>query len=141
MPGLCFGKIALIMAYKTGRDLTKYQGHYSENNFWSKLSKVAKSAGVKVVYAALLLFYVLKSKDTSGEDRAKIVGALGYFILPLDLIPDWLPALGFTDDLAALTWALYAVAKNLTPDVKANAKAKLSEWFGELDDKALDGIG
>lgn len=129
------------MAYKTGRDLTKYQGHYSENNFWSKLSKVAKSAGVKVVYAALLLFYVLKSKDTSGEDRAKIVGALGYFILPLDLIPDWLPALGFTDDLAALTWALYAVAKNLTPDVKANAKAKLSEWFGELDDKALDGIG
>lgn len=129
------------MAYKTGRDLTKYQGHYSENNFWSKLSKVAKSAGVKVVYAVLLLFYVLKSKDTSGEDRAKIVGALGYFILPLDLIPDWLPALGFTDDLAALTWALYAVAKNLTPDVKANAKAKLSEWFGELDDKALDGIG
>lgn len=129
------------MAYKTGRDLTKYQRNYSEGNFWSKLSKVAKSAGVKVVYAALLLFYVLKSKDTSGEDRAKIIGALGYFILPLDLIPDWLPALGFTDDLAALTWALYAVAKNLTPDVRANAKTKLSEWFGELDDKALDGIG
>ena len=119
-------------------EIVKYSGHYEENAFWAKLQKFARKAGIKVTYAALLLYYVLKSPETSGKDRAKIIGALGYFILPIDLIPDFIPIAGYTDDLAALVWGVYCVIKSITPDVKAQAAAKLHEWFGEFDDKELE---
>lgn len=119
-------------------DLTKYQGHYSEESLADKIAKVAKKAGIKVIYAALLLYYVVKNPLTSNKDKTKIIGALGYFILPVDLIPDAVPVFGFADDLAALTWALYAVGKNITPEIKAQAKAKLRDWFGDFDESQLE---
>ena len=115
-----------------------YQQHYDENGFWEKLHRFARKAGIKVCYAALLLYYVLKSPMTSSKDRAKIIGALGYFILPIDLIPDFLPVAGYTDDLAALVWGVYCVMKSITPEVKEQAAEKLHEWFGEFDDHMLD---
>lgn len=122
-------------------ELTKYQKHYSEESLADKIAKVAKKAGVKVIYAALLLYYVLKNPLTPRGDKTKILGALGYFILPLDLIPDAIPVVGFADDLAALTWALYAVGRNITPEIKAQAKAKLRDWFGdEYDNAELDDL-
>ena len=115
-----------------------YRQHYDENDFWEKLRRFARKAGIKASYAALLLYYVLKSPMTSSKDRAKIIGALGYFILPIDLIPDFIPVAGFTDDLAALVWGVYCVIKSITPDVKAQAAAKLHQWFGKFDDKELE---
>ncbi|MBQ8022407.1 MAG: DUF1232 domain-containing protein [Bacteroidales bacterium] len=121
-------------------DLTKYEKHYSEESLVDKIAAVAKKAGIKVIYAALLLYYVVKNPMTSKGDRAKILGALGYFILPIDIIPDAIPVAGFTDDLAALTWAIYCVAKNITPEIKAQAKAKLKEWFKDFDEKELGAL-
>ena len=115
------------------KDYESYKGHYSENGFKEKIKKVGKKAGAKVVYAALLLFYTLKNPDISTKDKAKIWGALGYFILPLDLIPDWIPVAGFQDDLAALLWGLYTVSKNITPQTKALAQARVRSWFGDDD--------
>ena len=119
-------------------EIQHYEKHYDDDAFWAKLQKFARKAGIKVTYAALLLYYVLKSQSTSTKDRAKIIGALGYFILPIDLIPDFIPIAGYTDDLAALVWGIYCVIKSITPDVKANAAAKLHEWFGAFDDHELD---
>jgi len=116
----------------------KYQKDYSESEFWDKVRKVAKKAGVKVIYAALLLYYVLRNPATSAADRAKILGALGYFIIPMDLIPDFLPVAGYTDDLAALSWALYCVAKNITPEVKIQARQKLGEWIPDYDNNPIE---
>ena len=121
-----------------GEEMVKYAKHYDENELWEKLRKFGRKAGIKVTYAALLLYYVLKNPATSSKDRAKIIGALGYFILPIDLIPDFIPIAGYTDDLAALTWGVYCVIKSITPEVKANAAAKLHEWFGDFDDHMLD---
>ena len=58
-------------------DLEKYSSHYNENELWEKLRKFAKKAGIKVTYAALLLYYVLKNPATSGKDRAT-----GSFLFP-----------------------------------------------------------
>ena len=112
-------------------NIERYQKSFSDNQFWEKLRRFAKKAGAEVVYLALLLYYVVKDPLTKKADRAKIIGALGYFILPFDLIPDWLPVAGYTDDLAALTWGIYCVAKNIKPDHKEQAAAKIREWFGE----------
>lgn len=122
------------------QDLTKYEKNYSENGLWKKLSNVAKKAGLKTVYMVLLLYYVLKDTSTPKQYKAMIIGALGYFILPLDLIPDVVPVVGYTDDIAALAGVLVAVAKCVSPEIKEQAKAKLAEWFGEYDESELEGI-
>lgn len=122
---------------KAPKDLEKYTSFFSENKFWHKLARAFKKAGIKVVYAALVLFYSLQDPRISKRDKALIIGALGYFILPLDLLPDFLPAVGFSDDLAALMLAVYKVHKSITPEVKEKAEAKLHQWFGEYDGKEI----
>ena len=118
----------------------KYRKYFSDDQSWGKLKKLARKAGIKIVYAALLLYYVLRNPATPRADRTKILGALGYLILPADLIPDFLPVVGYTDDLAALMWALYSVAKNVTPEVKIMARQKLGEWFRDYDNDDIEGL-
>lgn len=118
-------------------DYSSYGNNYSESGLWEKIKKVAQKAGVKVVYAVLLLYYVATDPNVSAADKAKIYGALGYFILPIDLIPDITPGVGYTDDMAALMWALHAVWSNVTPETEAKAKKKLHEWFGEVKENDL----
>ena len=122
---------------RSPKDIEKYQEHYSEPKFAGKLAKVAKSAGRKMVYAALLLYYVLKSPSVKKGDKTTIIGALGYFILPLDILPDFIPMVGFTDDLSAILLALHAVWKNITPEIKAMAAAKASELFGDFNQQEI----
>jgi uncharacterized membrane protein YkvA (DUF1232 family) len=119
------------------RDYTPYEKHYDDNSLKAKLKRVARTAGAKVTYAVLLLYYVSTSPSVSRADKAKIYGALGYFILPLDLIPDLLPIVGYADDLTALIWALKTVWCNITPEIKEQAYTKLTSWFGEVDRKKL----
>ena len=123
---------------KTPNNIEQYQDYYSEPQFWDKLKSVAKKAGIKAVYAALVLYYALQNPAISLKDKGMILGALGYFILPVDLIPDFLPALGYTDDLAALVIVFSKVAKCITPETKAKAKAKLAVWFGSPADEVPD---
>lgn len=121
------------------KNLVPYKRHYSESSFWKKLSSVAVKAGSKVVWAALVLYYELTDPKVSLRDKGIILGALGYFILPLDLIPDFIPALGFTDDLGALLAAYRAVSSNITPEVRAAASEKLASWFGPQEGEKAAG--
>ena len=107
----------------------EYKKHYSEDGFWEKVKTVAVKAGVNVIYTALKLFYAAKKETTPAWAKGVILGALGYFILPIDLIPDVMPVVGFTDDLGVLLAAIAAVAIYVTPDVKAQAKEQISKWF------------
>ena len=120
------------------QDIRKYQGHYSENGLAGKLSKAARKAGQKVVYAAMLLYYVMQSPEVSKKDKTTSIGALGYFILPLDLLPDFIPFMGFADDLSAILLALHAVWKNITPDMKAKASAKVCGIFSDFNQEKMD---
>jgi len=125
---------------KVPQNIESYQSNYSESGLWKKVKSVAKKVGIKTIYMVLLLHYVLKSPDVPLEDKAKIYGALGYFILPIDLIPDFIPVVGYSDDVAALAFALHAVWKNVTPEIKEQAQRKLREWFGSFDSYELENI-
>lgn len=113
----------------TSSDLPKYEKHYSEKAFWEKLGKIAQKAGSKVVYYALVLFYTLTDPATPLKYKAVIAGALGYFILPFDVIPDFLPFAGLADDWAALIAAVSYVFTSITPQTKEKAREKLKVLF------------
>lgn len=112
-------------------DFMKYKDKFTQNGFVDKISRVAKRAGAKFVYAALILFYTLQSDKVSVKDKAIIIGALGYLISPLDVMPDAIPIAGLGDDLAVLIYVLHKIWGDVSEEVKAKAKAKLSQWFDE----------
>lgn len=118
----------------------KYTKAYSENRLFLKIKKFAKDAGIKAIYLCLLLFYTLQKSTTPKWAKSVIVGALGYFILPLDFIPDFLPITGFSDDITALLSVLVAVALYVDEETKAKAKEKLHVWFGSYDEVKLETI-
>lgn len=109
---------------------TMYSQHFSPAAFWEKFRECAKSVGCEGIRNVLRLFYALDSKDMPQKVKLIIYGALGYFILPLDVIPDFIPLVGFTDDLGIIAAALGVASLYITSDVKARADAKLAEWFG-----------
>lgn len=117
------------------KSLVPYKKHYSEEKLLDKILKVAKKAGIKVIYAALLLYNALMSDHFPAKEKAIILGALGYFILPVDLIPDAIPLLGFTDDLLALVFAVRTVFKHITPEIESKAKATVRKLFGEVKEE------
>ena len=84
---------------------------------------------LKVIYAILLGYYSLKGPSLSIKDKTIIYGAMGYFIIPFDFIHDWIPFAGVSDDFIALAWAVVRLVKNITPEVRAQAKARLGKWF------------
>lgn len=112
-------------------DFMKYSDKYTASGFVEKISHIAKRAGAKLVYAALILYYTLQSKDVPLKDKAIIIGALGYLISPLDVIPDAIPIAGLGDDVAVLLYVLHKIKGDLTDDVKKRAYDKLSKWFDE----------
>ena len=118
----------------------RYSKYFSEQSMWEKLKKFGKAAGTKVVYAVLLLFYTFEDKGVGLKTKLSIAAALGYFILPTDAIVDLTPLIGFSDDLGVLLFTLSAVAGSITPEIKAKAREKLHEWFGEINPDELKEI-
>lgn len=112
-------------------DFSKYAETFSVKGFTEKISRIAKRAGSKLVYAALLLYYTLESKNISAKEKAIIIGALGYLISPLDLVPDAIPLAGLGDDLAVLLYVLQRVWSGIDDDVKGKARERLAQWFDE----------
>ena len=121
-------------------DFMSYADKFSASDFTEKISRIAKRAGAKLVYAALILYYTLQSSKVSKTDKAIIVGALGYMISPLDVIPDAIPIVGLTDDLAVLVYVLKKVWTNIEPEIKDKAKSKLSKWFDEDEIAEIDDL-
>ncbi len=119
-------------------DFMSYSNKFTTSGFIEKISRIAKRAGAKLVYAALILYYTLQSDKISVKDKAIIVGALGYLISPLDVIPDAIPIAGLGDDLAVLVYVLNKVWGNVSDEIKEKAKAKLGKWFDEDEIKEID---
>ena len=108
-----------------------YVSDYSVEKLWAKLKGAAVIVGCEGIRNVLRLFYALENPGMPKKVKMVIYGALGYFISPLDVIPDLIPVVGFTDDLGVLAAAVAFAALYITPDVKARADAKLADWFGK----------
>lgn len=121
-------------------DFMSYSNKFTNGDFIEKISRIAKRAGAKLVYASLILYYTLQSDKVSVKDKAIIIGALGYLISPLDVIPDAIPIAGLGDDLAVLIYVLNNVWGDVSEDVKEKAKSKLSKWFDEDEIKEIDNL-
>ena len=119
-------------------NLDDYAQYFNDSQLWKKLKKVARKAGRKAVYYVLVLYYVARDPAVPRSLKLKMLGALGYFIVPLDFIPDFILGLGFTDDLAALAWALFTMRKYITPEIERKARERLREWFGPEEGEEMD---
>ena len=115
-------------------------GQFSEQSFWQKLKDFATYAGKDVVEKALTLFFAAQRPETPLWAKTVIYSALAYFILPTDVIPDFIPLSGYADDLGTLVMALGTVTMSITPDVKASAKQTVDSWFGAQQPGNLGGI-
>ena len=112
-------------------DIEKYRDKYSEEGLWEKIRKNIAKIGVKVIYQALLLFYVAQSPNCPAKIKAGIIGALGYLISPLDLIPDFMPGIGFADDAAVIAAAVALAQVYINDEMRAQARAKIVDLLGE----------
>jgi len=91
--------------------------------FWLKLKQVA--AKLPFLEDLLAAYYCAFDKQTPRHVQAALLGAIAYFILPFDFIPDMLPVLGYTDDAAVLATAIRLVASHITDDHREAARAAL----------------
>ena len=95
----------------------------------SKLKQVLKLAGRAIAKPALECFELIMDDSTPPQVRVSIIGALTYLIVPVDLIPDFIPAAGFSDDLVALTAVISLWSHHITPQIRYRANCKLDLWF------------
>jgi uncharacterized membrane protein YkvA (DUF1232 family) len=79
----------------------------------------------------LAAHYCAFDRQTPLQVKAVLIGAIAYFILPTDLIPDYIPVIGYTDDAAVLAAAIKLVASNITPDHREAARRTLARMRGE----------
>jgi uncharacterized membrane protein YkvA (DUF1232 family) len=97
--------------------------------FWIKLKKVA--AQLPFTEDLLAAYYCAFDKQTPRHVQVALLGAIAYFILPFDFIPDMMPVIGFTDDAAILATAIRLVATHITEDHREAARAALNRGIGE----------
>jgi len=106
-------------------NITIYEDQYNESKFWKKLFKAVRLTGVGLIEKALVLYYSAKDEATPKWAKSVIFGALGYFVFPLDAIPDVIPVAGYTDDLSVLAAALTTVIVYIKEDHKQKARSKV----------------
>lgn len=116
------------VTYVEVHEIRKYGTYYSDKKFWKKILRVGKRVGATVLRPVFQLYYMLQSDTVPFKHKAYIVGALGYFILPFDLIPESiLPIIGFADDIAVMSFVLNLVKDSLSPEIKAKAESKIED--------------
>lgn len=117
------------LSTETAEDIKQHEKDYSEASFWKKITQYAKKAGEGTITQALKLYYAAKDPDTPAWAKTTIYGALGYFISPIDAIPDFTPVLGYTDDLGVLAAAIGIVALHIKEEHAEQARQTLKRFL------------
>ncbi|MEB3324371.1 MAG: DUF1232 domain-containing protein [Cyanobacteriota bacterium] len=93
------------------------------------LARLLARAGRTIARPALECLEMLLDGGTPAQARVTVLAALTYLVLPADLIPDFIPAVGFGDDMVALTALLGLCSRHITPQIRDRAQRKLDLWF------------
>lgn len=112
-------------------NVEKHSKDYSDSAFFEKARKFAKVIGREALYKAFQLYYVLQKPELPQKTKTIIMGALAYFILPLDLVPDALPLIGYSDDLTVIAYALWQALPYMDDEVNSKADKMVRKIFGE----------
>ena len=107
-----------------------YSSHYNDSDFWAKVKKHAKKAGAKVLQPAFELYYSFKAEETPTWAKGVAIAALGYFILPVDAVPDFIPGAGWLDDIATMGVAITSIGRYVTDDIRIKAKESAAKVLG-----------
>jgi uncharacterized membrane protein YkvA (DUF1232 family) len=102
---------------------------YVRRGFWSKVRRIA--AALPFAEDLLAAYYCAFDRNTPRHVQAALVGALAYFVLPFDVIPDMMPVLGFTDDAAVLATAVKLVSSHIRPEHREAAKQAIERGLAE----------
>ncbi|EJA7358251.1 YkvA family protein [Vibrio sp. 1733] len=97
-----------------------------EKTFWRKMKGSVKKAGEEIAVMGIKSWLAMADSNTSVRHKAILGGALAYFVLPTDMVPDVLAGVGFTDDMAALTLAANSVGNAITDEHEEQAREKLN---------------
>lgn len=95
-------------------------------HFWQTARKAARS--IPFMEDVVSAYYCALDKETSTKTKGILLGALAYFVLPVDAVPDILAGIGFTDDIAVLSAALAAVRASITPAHRSAARKAIDNW-------------
>lgn len=96
----------------------------------NRINEYAYKAGRVTTRPVLLLFYVMKSKETPRKDKMLIFSTLSYLVLPIDVLDaKRLPIIGWFDEIASLSITYQRVCKNITPNIEEKVDAILNKWF------------
>ena len=105
-------------------DYQKYEKEYSEGSLWNTVKKWSSKLGEEAIYNVCLLYYLAKSPNLPTSEKMKVLGVLGYLILPLDAIPDFIPMAGLTDDIGAIAYLIKSLVTYITREIKQQARER-----------------
>ena len=115
---------------KPVKKLESYSKYFDEKKLFKKLKSLAGTLSANMLYYILVLFYLISDKSVPFKTRMIFVAALGYLILPTDMVSDFIPGLGFTDDAALITFAASQAVNYVTPEIQAKALVTLEKLVG-----------
>lgn len=102
-----------------------YSYLYSEKSFWYKIATIPENTGCSVLWAAYSLYATLREPSTPAWVKAVIIGALGYLICTIDIIPDFLPGIGLADDLSMMTLVINQIHAFMNDDIRQRVESML----------------
>ncbi len=121
-------------------NIKKYINYYDESKDKSKLIDLLKVVGRKIgsqiVLYVVIMHILISDSKTPVKVKATMIAALGYLILPADLVSDVLPVIGFTDDIAFLSYVITSTSEYITPEVRNLAKMKMAVWLNNKEKDA-----
>lgn len=121
------------LGYNSDDDSFKHQDKYSNKGLWGKLKNNFSKVSNNTIEKVLTMYYAFRDEETPAWAKSVIAGALGYFIFPIDAVPDIIPVLGYTDDLSILIAAIAALGFNIKDKHKEKAQEVINKWYSNLN--------
>ena len=105
--------------------------YYNEKDLFRKIKKISGKLGADILYHVLVLYLLLSDKKVPYRKRLIIIAALGYFILPTDFVADFIPVIGFTDDISFLVFAVASVNEHISDEISNKARKAVEKLTGK----------